>query len=84
MRTEVKMPKTITTMAEYEEWVNSFNTERQDLEIRMKRRSNFYPYSFAFEKDGSVQYLISDGVSYGRCKIINFNRVFRFTLLTYS
>ncbi len=83
MRTEIKMPKNITSMADYYDWVKSFDTETTELDVRMKRRTNFYPYDFRFEKDGKVEYLISDSVSYGCCKISNFNMVFKFEVVSY-
>ena len=74
----IKMPKEITTYSQYEEWVKS----QANLQVSMKQRTNFYPYAFTIEnKEGTeVDYLISDSVSRGRCKVKNFNRVFKFQI----
>lgn len=85
MRDIIKMPKEIETLEQYNEWVNSLNTSNTELEVRMKRRTNFYPYHFTYLQFGTrVHYLISDTVSSGICHVKNFNKVFQFTLITYQ
>ena len=78
-RTIIKLPK-VKTLAEYYEWCKAQETPTLDLEVSMKRRG-YYPYAFTLEKDGRIHYLISDGVSRGACKIENFNKVFKFSLV---
>ena len=78
MRTEIKLPKEIDTLSKFMDWCLSKETRFDDLEIRMKRRTNFQPYDFRDFKrvDGKIEYLISDGVSYGLAKISSFNKIF--------
>lgn len=83
MITLIKMPNTIESLEQFNEWVKSLDTPTQELEIWMKRRTNYYPYYFTYSPDGdTIQYLISDGISRGECKIKNFNKVFKFQLRT--
>lgn len=83
MMLEVKMPKDIKTLEEFNDWTKSMSTETQDLEIWMKRRTNFYPYAFTkLEFGDRIHYLISDSVSYGISHVKNFNRIFKFQLRT--
>jgi hypothetical protein len=83
-RTEIKMPKEISNLKEYLEWVKSMNTENQDLIVCMKRRTNFHPYAFTEEENGMIDYLIDDTVSRGFCSIKRFNQVFKFEIITYN
>jgi energy-coupling factor transporter transmembrane protein EcfT len=84
----ISMPKTITTLEKYNEWVKSFETPTQELEVSMKTRS-YYPYSMSVvhthpEKGDKVDYLISDSVSTGYAYVKNFNRCFSFKIRTYE
>jgi hypothetical protein len=81
MITEIKIPNGIETLEQFNEWVKSMSDEKQDLEIWMKRRTNFYPYDFTIQGD-KVHYLISDGISSGRSKVKNFGRIFKFQIRT--
>lgn len=81
MRENIKLPKDILTLEQFEEWVKNQNTNNQELEIQMKRRTNFYPYHFTKLEFGErVHYLISDSVSTGISHVKNFNRIFTFKL----
>lgn len=81
MITEIKMPKCIKTLTQFNDWVKSLSNPNQDLEIWMKRRTNFYPYDFTeMNCDDKVHYLISDSISSGTAKVKNFNRVFKFQI----
>ncbi len=82
MITEIKMPKEISTLEKYFEWVKSFTNEKQDLEVWMKRRTSYYPFDFRNEDDNRVSYLISDGISRGCSNIKNFNKIFKFQIRT--
>jgi hypothetical protein len=83
-RVEIKMPKSITTLEEYNTWVKSFaNGSDIELEVTMKRRSE-YPYAFSVMSNGDVHYLISDGYSTGRCKVSSFNRTFKFSIYNWD
>lgn len=83
--TTIKMPKNITTLEQFNEWCKSLNTDKQELNIWMKRRKQFYPYSFSNLMFGSrVHYLISDSFSTGVSYVKNFNRVFTFKICKLS
>lgn len=80
---ETKMPNNIHTLEQFNEWVKSISNEKQDLEIWMKRRTNFYPYDFTkINGEDKVHYLISDSLSSGTSKVKNFNRIFKFQIRT--
>jgi hypothetical protein len=80
---EIKMPKEITTIEQFNEWCNSLNTDRQDFEIVMKRRPNFHPFNFTEHKN-KIHYLIDDGVASGFSRISNFNKIFTFRIRKYD
>lgn len=85
MRSIIKMPKEIESLEQFNNWIDSLNTTRTEIQIRMKRRTNFYPYDFIPLEDGlKVDYLISDSVSRGICMVKNFNKVFQFTFINYN
>lgn len=84
MKKIIKMPKNIETLEQFNTWVNSFKDEKNVLDIRMKKRTIFYPYHFTYLEYGTrVHYLISDSVSTGVAHVKNFNRIFQFTLINY-
>lgn len=88
MLTEIKMPKEINTLQEFNKWGKSLHTDKQDFEILMKRRPNFHPFDFREHKDKNgitkIHYLIDDGVSSGYSQIENFNRIFKFRIRKYT
>lgn len=83
MISEIKMPNEIETLEQFNAWVKSMSNEKQDLEIWMKRRTNFYPYAFTkINSSDKIHYLISDSISSGVSRVKNFNRIFKFTIRT--
>lgn len=80
MRKEIKMPDTVTTLSQYNEWVKSFDTPTTELSVTMKKRTNHIPYAMT-EHKARIHYLIDDTVSSGLAKISSFNRIFKFTLI---
>lgn len=87
MTTVIRMPKNITTLAQYKDWVKSVNNGKQELEVWMKRRTSYYPYAFTVERvkenNDKVHYLISDTISWGFAYVKSFNRIFTFKIRTY-
>lgn len=75
----IKIPKEINTFSKFMEWLNSFDSVNNPIEVRMKRNIYENAYNFHSLENGSrIGYLISNSHHYGNAKVSSVNRVFTF------